>query len=522
MCGSACLSARSLLAALAVIALAACGDSTAPPDETPRAVSLAEVAAVRVPNSVTYRDRSAKPATGRSGSAVLEARALLGRDGVTMLEVTTGALDAPASAPGTMSHVQVKLFTADGRHLSTENFRPDVAYWILPIPGLVRGMTVQVQANVRGIDGNRTDVVTISTPVLRRPDLRASQLLLPDTAVAGVPVTISATIAELNGDVGARTDCVLAVDDDSVDVAPAIWVDAGDAVSCAFSHAFPDAPGVKQVEVRLARTTPADDDPSNDRVTGTLVVIVERHDAFAWTAEATDERLVTHDSSYLGFTDLQGTLQERWSVRDTVQRAQRADFGGSADVAVRFPITALELGQWTGGRLVHQVLLRDLPVTAVENGRSCAAADLAAGVSFSVCSSTAPSPATEVRYLRRAGSVTYQSLGYGRTWYRDEGDAPYWVANGESRSGGSVSASGGDLVDFGDDYRFLVRLNSDGWVYVKDVKLSTSPFSRVIDSAPWACETASIFAISVTTCRERTTTSSGRTTGQASGPAGPG
>lgn len=519
MCGHPRTIVRSIAAAFTAALLAACGDSTAPPDESPAPVTLAEAAAVRTPNSVVYREHSARPATGRSGSATLATRALLGRDGITVLEVTTGTLDQPASAPGTMSHVQVKLFTEDGRLVSTDNYFPDVAYWTLAIPGLVRGMTVQVQANVRGIDGNRTDVVTVTTTVLRRPDLRASQLQLPDTAVAGVPVVISATIAELNGDVGARTDCVLEIQGDSVDVAPGIWVDAGDAVSCAFSHTFAAPPGTRTVTVRLARTVPADDDTSNDRVSGTLVVIVVRHDAFAWFAEATDERVMSHDSSVVAFTDLAGVVHESFTVRDTVHRSQRADFGGTADAGVRFPLTQLELGQWTGGSAVHRVVLRDVPATRTEGGRSCAGGDLEAGVSFSVCSGGAPAT-TEFRYTRRAGSVTYQSLNYARDWYRDASGTPYWVGNAPVTSSGTLSTSGAPLVEFGSDYRFLIRLNSDGWVWIKDKTLPVASFTRTLASAPWSCATNSVFGISISTCREHLVTASGSTTGEASGPAG--
>lgn len=503
------------------VLLAACGDSaTAPRDASaPRVVSLSEVAAVRVPNAVAYREQGTRPATGRSGTATLEVRALLDRAGTTLLEVTTGTLDLPASAPGTMSHVQVKLFTADGRLVSTKNWFPDVAYWTLEIPGLTRGMVVQVQANVRGIDGNRTDVVTVSTTVLRRPDLRASQLQLPDTAVAGVPVVISATVAELNGDVGARTDCVLAVDGTQVDVAPGIWVDAGDAVSCVFTHTFPELPGTKTITIGLANTVPYDDDTSNDAVSGSIVVIVERPDAFAWFAEATDERIVTHDSSYIRFTGLDGLPREEWRARDTVSRSQLADFGGTAAVAVTFPITQLELGQWTGGNAVHHVAIRDLAATSSADGRTCAAGDLEEGVTFSVCSGSAPAM-TEFRYLRRAGTVTYQSLDYARTWYDDDSGTPYWVANGPATTSGTLSSDGAALVELAGDYRFLIRLNDGGFVYIKDRTLPLAAFERTIASSPWACATTSVLGITLTSCREHLTTASGVTTGRVSGPAG--
>src|SRR5262249_3409393 len=112
------------------------------------------------------------------------------------------------------------------------------------------GSRIQVQANVRGIDGRRTDVVTLTETVKLGPALHVD-LSIPGGAVVGTPVVITATVTETNGQVGTRTDCVLYVDGQPVDRADDIWVDAGDAVSCAFSYTFPRA-GTYQVEVRAS------------------------------------------------------------------------------------------------------------------------------------------------------------------------------------------------------------------------------------------------------------------------------
>src|SRR5919201_5739845 len=46
-----------------------------------------------ISNKEKYRDRSKRPATGRAGSAVMSARALLSRSGLTTLEVVAGTFD---------------------------------------------------------------------------------------------------------------------------------------------------------------------------------------------------------------------------------------------------------------------------------------------------------------------------------------------------------------------------------------------------------------------------------------------
>src|SRR3712207_1542886 len=53
-----------------------------------------------VPNGRRYQERGLKPSTGRSGSASLTARALLGKDGATSVEMTTGGLDGGGAQPG--------------------------------------------------------------------------------------------------------------------------------------------------------------------------------------------------------------------------------------------------------------------------------------------------------------------------------------------------------------------------------------------------------------------------------------
>src|SRR4051794_9980978 len=86
------------VAALTLLASACSRDVLDP--ASPRAAGTAPhltTAAAGMPplisNTVKYRDLGAKPATGRSGTSTLATRALLGKDGVTELEVTTGTFD---------------------------------------------------------------------------------------------------------------------------------------------------------------------------------------------------------------------------------------------------------------------------------------------------------------------------------------------------------------------------------------------------------------------------------------------
>lgn len=273
---------RSSLRALALPAtgvtlslLAACaGDIPVP--TSPAAVKgagrvsvSAAGAANRHPNSVKYRDAGARPATGRSGSASLEVRALLGRDGAVMLEVSTGSLE-DGTHPGDIAKTQVKVLAGEGATKNYNNLNGG-GYWTATLPGLTRNDGIQVQANVRGIDPKRTDVVTVLASVMRRPDLAVMSVTGPSQAPQNTPVTFTAALAELNGDVGARANCVLSVDGSDVDHADGIWVDAGDAVSCLFTYAFA-ASGVHDVRVSLMNVTPGDWDTGNNSAATSITI----------------------------------------------------------------------------------------------------------------------------------------------------------------------------------------------------------------------------------------------------------
>jgi hypothetical protein len=102
----------------------------------------------------------------------------------------------------------------------------------------VRGSNIGVQANIIGVDGSRTDVVTVTEMVKLRPDLTVGQITNPDHAQIGIPVEITALVSERNGDVGATADCVLSADGVEIDRANGIWIDANRSVSCMFRPIF--------------------------------------------------------------------------------------------------------------------------------------------------------------------------------------------------------------------------------------------------------------------------------------------
>lgn len=220
-----------------------------------------------VPNVTKYKNSGVKPATGRSGSATLEARALLAKDGSMLVEASTGSVET-GSGPGQIAKMQVKIDAV------AKNFNnlTGGGYWSGTFPGLTRNTPVQVQANVRGIDPKRTGVVTVTTPALLRPDVSVSAVSGPATHKPQLPVEFVGTVVEKNGDVGARANCVFSVNGTQTDIANGIWVDAGGTVACQFSHTF-DAPGTYTVAVEASGVVPGDWDSTNNSASTTITIV---------------------------------------------------------------------------------------------------------------------------------------------------------------------------------------------------------------------------------------------------------
>lgn len=225
----------------------------------------------RFANSVKYKDTGKKPATGRSGSASIMARALINKDGTADLDVTTGELDTGATPPGNINKVQLKMTAGSDTYTKNYNSLAGGGAFNLSIPGLTRGEAFQIQTNVSGIDPRRTDVVTVTETAKLRPDLAASDLQSPPKARINLPVNISAVVTERNRDVGAHATCSLLVDGTQADQAQGIWVDAAGSVSCAFSHSFSTA-GTKHLKVAVTNVVPGDFDITNNTVEGDIEI----------------------------------------------------------------------------------------------------------------------------------------------------------------------------------------------------------------------------------------------------------
>jgi hypothetical protein len=331
------------------------------------------------PNTQKYSDAGAKPVGGRSGSASLEARAMLSEDGSVLVEASTGHL-ADATAPGQIRKVQVKVLSPSGKATSTQNFSgSEGGRWSATLTRFGAGSSLQLQANVGGIDGRRNDVVTVSVPVKRRPDVAVNSVAAPARALAGVPMNVVATVSERNGDMGARANCMLQVDGQLSDQARGIWIDAGQTVSCAFQTRVATV-GSHKVTVYVTGISPADWDGS-DNSASTMVDVLSPETPLAYSAEftASDEDYFAHtknsttDGSYVDENTQSGKRQERlfaissWTTSNTfafptrVRSALLADgvpvFDYSNDIALQPGASspAADCGELINGRFFLSV-----------------------------------------------------------------------------------------------------------------------------------------------------------------------
>jgi len=451
---------RIALAILPLVALACSHDLLAPavPRAGPGAPDLAIAATSRpklVRNAVKYRDAGVRPSTGRSGTATLAARAMVGKDGVTELELTTGVFDPVPMATLPLTRALVKQFDAAGRMLRTYSHNGlGGGSASFRYPGLPRGARLEVQGNVT--EGRRTDVVTVTTSVYRRPDLQV-RLEAPETVRPGFPVNFVATVREENGDLGARADCVLYVDGAEADRVRGLWVDAGDAVSCAFTYAFA-SPGYRRVRVEAARVSPADFDADNNAAGATVLVDPNE---FGVTAIAEDyaESTVQKDSSRATYD--RGPALEQQSMTFVRYARQSAALYALFRHGVSFEAVRVRVSQSTGGVVVHAGAWPDAvegyPLLAAQPG---CASGWNAGVMLYLCSAgSADAGVTTVQYIRSGSLVTYFGAQHLRRWFPGAPDDVYATESAWN------DAQGSPQVAMGPDYAFSVELADGGRTY---------------------------------------------------------
>jgi len=413
--------------ALAVLFAAACSDQTVlqprlHPDGL-RNASFTNTQPALYPNSRKYRDAGVKPAVGRSGSATVQMRALLGVSGTTDVEVTTGSFDGGAPASGNFAKVQVKSL-ANGASFTSNQTNLTSSSASFPFTGIAHGTPVNVQAIVRNVDGPRSDVVNVADVVHFRPDLFA-RIQGPAGAPLGGATNFFATVAERLGELGARASCVAYVDGTEVDRADNVWIDAGSSVGCLFTMIFATK-GTHTVEVRVENVQPGDFDNSNNSASTTIHV--EDPNGYAgYTFQAHD---ITVNDSFRYVTLVDGILSDQ---RQTVTgREQFVLFNGLIPQSLAFPVR-LHSEFATNGATIDVVddTFDSAPFVDWESGYCGSHHFPAKGSDTHVCVYTSGRLAgqTYVQYDWLRQDVRYHSDTYSKVWGDDTSEPSYQASD---------------------------------------------------------------------------------------------
>ncbi|HET6764783.1 MAG TPA: hypothetical protein VFH27_13955, partial [Longimicrobiaceae bacterium] len=471
---------RTAAAAMLVI-VAACSDSTSTltaPAAPAAARALRAGTPTLFPNSVKYRDQGTHPVGGRSGSASLTARALMQPGGVRVL-ASTGDVDLPGSERGVISKIQAKLFDERGRLVSTTNLKNTAGTVAFTLPNAVIGYTVQLQANVRGIDGNRTDVVTINVPVVRAPDLTVT-LPPAGNAVVGMPVDIVATIVD-SSPTGTRANCVLYVNGVLVDRADGIWVDGSDAVSCAFTTTF-DGVGPQQVTVVVENLVAGDLTPTNNTAEMTMQV-GSATPTVSFTASVDERYSSTMSRLDYQFLRADGTSRDYASTDSTTERSQSMSLVGSLTRAVAFPVASVASSWSSAGSTWDENLLTGLVPQLDDQGRDCVDQLVAEqGAHLFVCSTgTGATGVTAFSYTRFSGRITYHSSGFANDWDGVNMNVYTWNDTYQ------VYGSGGAPRLLGETAAMHFTFTDALGTVSADPVIALSPYREAISATPYAC-----------------------------------
>ena len=502
-----------------LVGAVACADSsTAPLAKTPllrRDVANAGASRpTRFANRIKYSDKGLKNGHGRAGLSSLEARALLGRDGQTTLDISTGVIDG---APGTsvLNKIQIKLFAPDGTQQTTTNYNGlSSPVFQATIPGRARGSALEVKGNIGTIDVNRTDVVTLSETVKLRPDVSVDRITAPAQSQLGMPVNISAVISENNGDVGARADCVLAIDGVEAHRARGIWVDAGRSVSCLFSHLFPTT-GTKQLTVSAVLVNPGDWSASNNSATQTINIVLPPNEfswdgfygswrnysgtQFAegyWTTPPLGDRndwrqyheirrqdsWVAYVSGHVGL--MAGPLT--FSFHDEIdgKPLNEAEFDPTIDMTQVFGGTYEDpvIGTVNYQAACTQAY-RNVP--AIFDGQEI----LVSPISLTLCNWMRTGPSgplpdqsfTDFNLTSDAADVSY----YAEEYYKYIDGTPEGIYDNTFSFNGDVSYAYGNMV-FGNDYSFMLKISGSDQSKTASGTIHSTTFESVV-SQPYSC-----------------------------------
>ena len=462
-----------------------------------------------------YSDLGAHPTKAQRLGVTLQARALMNKDGTTDFELTTGKLDSTASAPGRIVRVELSLPETrnEGRERENREWEAEYehlkgdGYFHAVLPGREHGQTLNVRAKIlitraptrdrdrddhgrdrddHGRDGDDHDgeslEISLQTVVQYRPDLAVTNFEFPLMAQPNTVVVFSATVAELKGDVGEHSDCVLLLDGQKVDdMKGPIWVDAAGLITCRFAYRFA-ASGTHTVAAALQNGAPGDADLSNNMRSGQIVI---QDPARIFYSDSASESKAVRDSAIDSYFTSTSTVPDKHQGWHNTSVQQIRNFVGHFPSAVHMPLARISFTDSSDGVPLSSLALTNVsadftapsPYPAFTTESCIQRLDSVTGGWLLLCSylnANTGVGSTTVHVRWDAGAATYHSDGYCHS-----------VVGGYQCSGGNytfnTSSANGTLVTFGANYAADVLVD-DGTAYQAHPAMALQ--LQVSDEAP--------------------------------------
>lgn len=191
----------------------------------------------------------------------------------TDLTLSVSSIVAGYTVPDSLRHVQLKSFDAAGELVYTKN------HMNLASPGgqasmvltdVERHQTLKTQVRVRTAQTVSEKILDARVTVLLRPDLTFDGISAPEQVMPNANFAVTATIKELNGDVGTDAKVTIYNGATVLDVAD-ISVNSGGTATAAFLLALADV-GSHTLRAVISDASVAEYDTSNNETTFTVEV----------------------------------------------------------------------------------------------------------------------------------------------------------------------------------------------------------------------------------------------------------
>jgi hypothetical protein len=390
----------------------------------------------------------------RDGSAAVTLTAVYSSDGTTEITVTSyAASDTGFTTPaGCLTSLDLTAFGPGPRDRGAWDRREHHDRWFdgddhgdrrwsrsydrlrgnsytVTVSGLQPGMRIDAEATVGCLQGKRTDDVEVQATVVRRTDPAVAVLTAPATAPVDLPVLLTATIRELNGEQGASGTCYLSVGSTVTDSVPNVAVAAGDSVTCSFAPTFATT-GTRHFTVTYGHVTPRDDNPNNNAASASVQIVASSGGGttppsgtlqpFVVNANVYDDTALVYSDIFTQSDRLASNpavlLDTTNTATATTGNVQFAAFNGTIYEAVQFPLTSLTVSQATGTTTYHSQTWTGLAASGAPSAGARCASPAIGVVTLIVCAyepdALYPNGRTTISYIRSDSNISQVESNY--------------------------------------------------------------------------------------------------------------